>query len=96
MRRGRSKAWRVNWPVNRAAPNVGDVVHRFTPTQQDAGYYKVTSVRVIDHRKPLPPGFDTAYRVGYEYIGDEHRPANWCLYEHARPAKREHGSNWLI
>lgn len=90
-----SRSWRVNWPVGRAAPKVGDVVHRFTPTNQDAGFYKVTSVTVINHRKPLPPGYDIAYRVGYIYLGDTMRLYDWYLHDHARPAKRDRGLKFM-
>lgn len=78
--------WTVDWG-GEGAPEVGHVVHRFTATQQDAGYWRVTSERPVMNRKPLPKGYVTRYIVTARYIGDEleyGQEVDWCLYVHPR------------
>lgn len=80
--------WTVDWagiPVT--GPRVGHIVHRFTATHQDAGYYRVTAVREIQPRKPLEPPHTARYAVSAEYLGEERRHSDWQLYAFPRNRK---------
>ena len=85
--RGTSK-WTVDWAGPPYGPQVGHVVRRFTPTSQDAGFYRVTAVREIRTRKPLPHPHTARYAVQATYIGHESRRSDWTLYTVRAPKLR--------
>lgn len=86
MKRGSNGIrWTVDWHGS-GEPTVGHIVHRFTPTKQDAGFYRVTSVRQVTPRtRPLEPPYTGRYQCTAAYIGDKHDGiVNWILYDHPR------------
>jgi hypothetical protein len=87
MRRG--KQWTVDWGAEGGGPSspaVGHIVHRITPTEACGGYWRVTSVRQVKVRKPLPPIYAARYRIGIEEIGEPER-VDWTMRDHPRRPK---------
>lgn len=86
MKRGRSKQWTVDWGAEGSgpsAPEVGHVAHRFTATGACGGYWRITSVRQVKVRKPLPARFGARYRIGIEEVG-EPEMVSWTMHDHPR------------
>ena len=90
MKRGGTK-WTVDWAgtyrTNAGAipePKVGHVVQRFTPTNQNAGFYRVTAVRQVKTVKPMQPPYTARYHVDVEFIREEYMPTHWILYAEDR------------
>lgn len=85
----RDMRWTVDWHGS-GEPTVGHIVHRFTPTQQDAGFYRVTSVRQVTPRmRPLEPPYTGRYSCTATFIGDKHDGhVHWNLFDHARAKQR--------
>lgn len=85
MKRGSNGIrWTVDWHGS-GEPTVGHIVHRFTPTKQDAGFYRVTSVRQVTPRtRPLEPPYTGRYQCTAAYIGDKLMP--WRMAQAAQLA----------
>lgn len=87
MRR-RGTTWTLDW-AGESPPEVGHVVRRVRDNGIVAGFWRLTSVRLVRNRKPLPEGYVARYRIGVEFVakkrGDLQGGVNWTMYDH--PAK---------
>jgi hypothetical protein len=87
VHRGQTR-WRIDWR-GEGSPEVGHLVRYVTPTSQ-CSYARVTSVRVIRNRNPLPPDVLCRYAVTVRRFDD--KPAgeavSWTCYAHAKPKRK--------
>ena len=83
--------WTVDWAGRPAAgPEVGHLVRHISARGIVTGFFRVTSVRQVNVRKPLPEGYSARYRVGASRVGDR-RPEgeawDWTLTAFPRKPK---------
>lgn len=87
MRRA-GTTWTLDW-AGESSPEVGHVVRRVRSNGIVAGFWRLTSVRLVRNRKPLPEGYVARYRIGVEFVAkkrsDLRGDVNWTMYDH--PAK---------
>lgn len=86
-------AWNLDWAGD-GAPEVGHVVRRVRTDATVAGFWRLTSVRLVRNRKPLPEGYVARYRIGVEFVGKIRRDlhiagigVDWTMYDHPRKPK---------
>lgn len=93
MRRA-GTTWTLDW-AGGAEPTVGQVIRCCRADGIVKGYWRLTSVRLVKHRKPLPDGYIARYRIGVRFVSNDIHEvrrltgagAAWTLYEHPRKPK---------
>lgn len=77
--------WRVDWKGEHE-PEPGQLVRFVTPTGK-ASYHRVTGVRVVMNRNPLPEGVTCRYAV--KSIRLDGKPlselASWTCFSYSKP-----------
>jgi len=90
MRRA-GTTWTLDWAGKRQ-PEVGHVVRRVREDATVAGFWRLTSVRLVRNRKPLPDGYVARYRVGVQFVAKARHElhgisVDWTMYDHPRKPK---------
>lgn len=86
-RRGGHRS-RIDWGGD-GAPSVGDVVRRVSGKGYVIGYWRVTSVRLVRNRNPLPEGVSARYALVADFISSNHPgiAVDWTMTDYPRRQK---------